>query len=97
MNVSQSTISRLAPAPFAEGAAPSKAGQVAAAVGRSRRKSPAEAGLRFRGITVIRGRATSRAGGQFAVREMVSVTTIRISTCDFWATNKTRWRRKCAS
>jgi hypothetical protein len=51
---------------------------------RSRRKGPAEAGL---SLWYAEGRVPS-AVTQFGDAGAVSVTTIRISTCDFWATNK---------
>jgi len=67
--------------PFAEGAAAPKAGQVAAAV---RQKAPPKRsqvwGMRKRGFPPQQPNS--------GTRDAVSVTTIRISTCDFWATNK---------
>jgi hypothetical protein len=63
---------------------PPKAGQVAAAMRPSRRKGPAEAGPSM-------GYAEERvpsAATQFGDAGCGFLTTIRISTCDLWATNK---------
>jgi hypothetical protein len=64
---------------------------VAAAVKTVAKKRPHRSGAKFG----VRGREgfppQQRNSG---TRDAVSVTTIRISTCDFWATNKhTSWRR----